>query len=151
MERTFETLRVTRQNALDAIEGLSKAQLFVIPNPHRNNIIWNLGHMVSAQQGLVYRLSGVEPRVSADFIKVFGKGSVPTSEFDGDMLKQVEDNFITSFDQMVEDYNEGVFKTYKPYSTSYGVALNSVEDAIRFLPVHEALHLGVIMSLKKLV
>jgi hypothetical protein len=50
-----------------------------------------------------------------------------------------------------EDYQHGVFKSYKEYPTSYGFELKSIDDAIIFNNVHESLHLGTIMALKKLV
>ena len=50
---------------------------------------------------------------------------------------------------MEEDYHKGVFKTYNEYTTSYNVTLNNIEKAIMFNNVHEGLHLGYIMALKK--
>ena len=54
-------------------------------------------------------------------------------------------------DKLEEDYNNGVFTSYKEYPTSTGFVLDSMDTAITFNNFHESLHLGVIMSIKKLV
>jgi hypothetical protein len=50
-----------------------------------------------------------------------------------------------------EDYEAGIFTEYSAYKTSTGFEIDSMEKAIIFNNFHESLHLGVIMSLKKLV
>jgi hypothetical protein len=50
-----------------------------------------------------------------------------------------------------EDFEAGIFKEYSAYKTSTGFVIDSMEKAIIFNNFHESLHLGVIMSLKKLV
>ena len=48
-----------------------------------------------------------------------------------------------------EDYEKGIFKEFKEYTTSLNVTLKNVEDAITFNVFHEGLHLGVVLSLQK--
>ena len=44
----------------------------------------------------------------------------------------------------------GIFLKFKPWDKRYGMKLNSIDDAINFIPFHEG-HIGYIMALKKLV
>jgi hypothetical protein len=50
-----------------------------------------------------------------------------------------------------EDYENGVFKEYNEYKTSTKVTLRNIEDALAFNLYHEGLHLGVILSLEKIL
>ena len=42
-------------------------------------------------------------------------------------------------------------KEYQQYITSQGFSLNNIEEAIQFSNFHEGIHLGIIMSLKKVL
>jgi predicted ribosome quality control (RQC) complex YloA/Tae2 family protein len=53
-------------------------------------------------------------------------------------------------DELIEDYYGKRFgKAFQPYETSYGLKLNTIEEAIRFNNVHEAMHLGYMMSQRR--
>lgn len=145
----FEVLKTTRNNCLKNIENLSDEQLLVIPQGHNNNILWNLGHIVSAQQGLCYGRAGLPMNISPDFIAFFRKGSAPSAWENSPSVKEVKELLISTADKLEQDYKAGLFQSYNEYPTSYGVTLKSIEDAIAFNNVHEGLHLGVIMALRK--
>jgi hypothetical protein len=151
MEREFEILKVTRQNMLNIVNSLSSEQLVKIPSGFKNNILWNVGHCVSASQGLCYGISGLPLMISDEFRNMFKKGSGPSEWTTSPDIENIKEILITSVDTLEEDYKKGVFKKYGEYPTSYGYTLKSIEDAISFNNVHEGLHLGVIMSLKKFV
>jgi hypothetical protein len=53
--------------------------------------------------------------------------------------------------EFAEDYNSEFFKNYEAYTTSVNVTLSNIEDAFSFSNFHEGIHLGVILSLRKLV
>ena len=53
--------------------------------------------------------------------------------------------------KLEEDYNAGIFKDYTSYTTSIGVTLNSVKEAIPFNLYHEGIHLGIILQLLKFI
>jgi uncharacterized damage-inducible protein DinB len=52
MIREIEIIKLPRQRILDEISHLSVEQLNKVPTGFNNNIIWNLGHMIAAQQGI---------------------------------------------------------------------------------------------------
>ena len=126
-------------------------QLNTIPKGFNNNLIWNLGHVIATQQLLTYGLSGLAPVVEADLIAAFRKGTRPegvVSQSDYDRFKEL---CFSMIDKTSADYSAGIFTEFKTYVSSYNVTLNSVEDAIMFNNVHEGLHLGTMMALKKLI
>jgi len=151
MKNNFNILRITRNNILNSIEELSLEQLNKIPNGFGNNIIWNVAHVLVTQQLLVYKLSGVSPRISDELIDKYKKGTIASSDVSQQEIEEIKNLFIQTVDWLEEDYTNDVFNNYTEYSTSYNITLNSTEDAILFNNVHEGLHFGYIMAMKKMV
>ena len=151
MKNHFDLLKVTRNNVLRHIENLSLESLNHIPQGFNNNIAWNLGHIVATQQLLCYGLSGNAMAMENDFINKYRKGSKPENDLNQSELDFIKNQIIILPEKLEDDYANGLFLNFKEYPTSYGAVLNSIEDAIVFNNMHEAMHLGVIISLKKLV
>ncbi|RYE23872.1 MAG: DinB family protein [Sphingobacteriales bacterium] len=151
METTFTTLGRLRHRTITLIEGLSIDQLNKIPQGFNNNITWNTAHLVAAMQRLCYKRSDVPLRVSETFFQRYKPESKPEHEVDERALNEIKELLISSINQLKEDYHAGIFKTYTPFTTRYGVDVANVDDAIRFLPFHEGLHMGYIQAMKKLV
>ena len=146
----FEITRQTRRNVLAVIDSLDFDQLIEIPKGLNNNILWNLGHVLVTQQALIYRLSGNQMKVEEKLIELFKKGAVPIA-YDKEILSIIKDQFLLLNDKAEEDYKAGLFDTFTEYPTSYGYTLHSIEEAIEFNAAHEALHLGYIMALRRMV
>jgi len=151
MTNQFKILKTSRIITLKAIESLTLEQLHTIPTGFKNNIVWNLAHLVVTQQLLLYKLSGLNCLISDDLIKNYTKGTAPTETMNEAEFEEVKELFLGLPDTLEEDYNAGIFKEYHTYNTSTGYVLDSIETAIPFNNFHEGLHLGVIMALKKLV
>jgi len=151
MKTQFDILRKVRELVEKVISGLTLEQLHTIPDGFKNNIAWNLAHIVVTQQLLHYRLTGKDCLVSDELIDLYRKGTVPTKVMTQEEFDEVLDLLNALPDTMEEDYNAGIFTEYKEYPTSTGFVLTSIDAAIAFNNMHESLHLGVIMSLKKLV
>ena len=151
MTKHFEIAIFSRVIIVQLIEGLSEAQLNKIPKGFKNNIAWNLGHILVSQQLLTYKLSGLKCNVSNDFIDRFTKGSTAKPDISMEKVNHIKNSLIDTINQTEKDYNSGKFKEYQEYTTSQGFLLNNIEEAIQFSNFHEGIHLGIIMSLKKVL
>lgn len=151
MNKEFEYLKNTRENIIKIIAPLTIDQLNTIPSGFRNNIAWNVGHLIVSQQNLLYSLSKVEPICPQEFIIKYKRGTFPENPiFESGKLELIQ--YLEQLpDKVRKDYDSGKFTTYIPFKTHYGTQLNSIEDAIIFNNIHEALHLGYIMAMVKLV
>lgn len=147
---SFEILRTTRQNVLRLLEALTPEQLNTIPTGFNNNLIWNAGHIIATQQLLCYGLSGSAFRVDPDWIEGYRKGSRPEESAGAAELARVMEWLTTTAEQLDADYQSGYFGNFKTYPTSYGMTLGSIEEAITFNNVHEGMHLGTMLTLRKL-
>ena len=151
MDKHFEYLKITRENCLRLAEGLTNEQLNKIPANFNNNIAWNLGHIVATQQLLCYALSGNETKLPTEFINKYRKGAKPEGNISDEEIQFIKTQMFDLIENTKEDLKKGTFKNYKTYTTSFNATLESIEDAIRFNNMHEAMHLGSIIALKKLV
>lgn len=151
MKRAIEIIKQPRQKILDEISHLSIEQLNKIPAGFNNNIIWNLGHMIAAQQGICYKRAALDVRVDEAFFNAYKPETKPEGFVDAEGVEEIKTMLFTTLDQLEADCDNGVITGYNSFVTRYNIALNSIDEAINFLPFHEGLHIGYIMSLKKLV
>ncbi len=151
MQKYIDNIRQVNNTFVRLLDGLSIDQMNKIPEGFNNNIIWNFAHLLSVQQSLFYSLSGLPPKVDTAFINTYKRGSKPermVSENEMAEIKQLFSNAISTFD---DDYKAGIFKEFTTYTTSFGVVLTNIDDAIQFSIAHDGLHYGYAMALKHLV
>lgn len=151
MNPKVDLIRKTRTKALDIISELSIAELNKIPTGFNNNIIWNLGHLIAAQEGIFYLRGKLEPNVDQEFINSFKNGSRPDREIHAEEIEKIRSLLFSSLHQFEADLEKNAFHNYPAWTTSMGIEINSIEDAINFLPFHEGLHLGYIMVYKRMI
>ena len=151
MTNEFDTLLASRKLTLDFVKDLSSTQLNHIPQGFKNNLIWNMGHLAVTQQLLWYSLSEKDMLISSKMVEKYQKGSKPQGIVDIEEIQKIKELLMTLPVKSIEDYKNGLFKTYKSYTTSFDVTLNSIEDGVKFNNFHEGLHVGTIMALRKLV
>lgn len=149
MKEQFELIRQTRTRFIDLVNGLSIEELNEIPSGMNNNIAWNFGHIVTAQQGLCNALSGVELDVPEELTAGFKKGTKPEGFISQETIDELKEYAVSCIDELEKGLGENVYVQYKPYTTSFGYTLNNIEDAVRFVMVHDALHLGYSMAIRR--
>lgn len=150
MEKLFNITLQNRKILYKFLNNTPREQLLHIPDGFRNNIWWNIAHVVVTQQLLVYKLSGLPMRISDELIDKFKKGTVPDGTATEEEIAVVKGFLFSTIEWTQEDYEKGLFKNYTEYMTSVNIGLDSVEDAIAFNVYHEGLHLGAILALLKL-
>lgn len=151
MKTQFEILSASRVQVEKVINDLSLEQLHTIPKGFKNNIAWNVAHIVVTQQLLHYKLSSVNCLVPDELINNYRKGTQPSTPFSEEEFDEVKDLLLGLPETFMEDYEAGIFENFESYTTSSGFVLDSLETAIAFNNFHEGMHLGIIMALKKLV
>ncbi|OAV43223.1 DinB family protein [Lewinella sp. 4G2] len=147
----FDILLATRKNLIKICKDLTDEQLNRIPPGFNNNIIWNLGHVIATMEGLTYGLSGLPSPSGKEFIQRYRKGTKPEVSVGKEEIEEIFSSLITSVRRLREDWDGLDFSNFREYPTSYGITLRDVEDALTFNSVHEAMHLGTVIALNKLV
>lgn len=151
MDKLFETSIFTRKSLLKVMETRSYEELVKIPHSFRNSIFWNIAHLLVTQQLLCYRLSGLDLTIDEEMVNKYGKGAIATAKVSIEDIDYVRANLLISMDRLKEDYENGKFKSYKPYMTSTNIELCDIEDALTFSNFHDGIHLGVVLSIMKIV
>lgn len=149
MKNLFDITLKNRQILYRILDKTSKEDLLIIPEGFRNNIWWNIAHVVVTEQRLVYKMCGLPMNVPDELINKFKKGTAPDGTATDDEIELVKSLLIPTIEKTHSDYNKEIFKNFEEYTTSANVTLRNVEDAIAFNVFHEGLHLGTILSLRK--
>ena len=149
MEKQFEILRNTRKFLLSLVDDLTLEQLNEIPPGFNNNVIWNLGHIVAAQAGVCYVRGGLPLPIDEQLFLAYKPDSKPSSTASEEQVQTIKELLFSTLDQLEEDYKNGAFANYKPWTNRYGVEHKTIEDTFAFLPFHDGLHLGYIMAQKR--
>ena len=151
VEFSVALIEKTRQHMLKAVEGLSSEQLLRIPAGFRNNLLWNLGHVIATMQVLCYEKCGMPWRVPVYFLAPFRKGTSPADWTGTVDLEDIENWLLESVKTLREDLHQNAFVSYEPYETSAGIRLTCISDALAYDAWHESQHLGVMTAMRNLV
>ncbi|UZO82044.1 DinB family protein [Aquimarina sp. ERC-38] len=149
MQHPLEITRTSRRFLQNFLENHSLEELNKVPPGFKNNIIWNIAHVVVTQQVLMYKLSGLPLQVSDDMEATYQKGTKTERPATQEEVSLIKELLFTTIDQTENDLNNGVFKNFNEYPTSTGFDLKSIEDALHFNNFHEGLHIGYILALRK--
>lgn len=151
MHKTFDVTRTSRKVLSQFIENFSLEQLNAIPEGFNNNLIWNIAHIVVTQQRLVYKFSGLPLTISDEIFEKYKGGTKPNGAVSQAEVEEIRSLLFETIDQTEADFNNAIFNNYQEYTTSIGLTIASIEEAISFNNYHEALHTGVMMSIRKFI
>jgi len=151
MNKQIDNIRKTRLILLELISDLSQEQLNKIPAGFNNNIIWNLGHLIAAQEGILYLRGGLALTLDQKFYDSFKNGSRPDHEFSSDEIISIKKLLISSLEQVENDLKMNIFNNYQGWKTRFNVEISTIGEALNFIPFHEGLHIGCIMAYKKMI
>lgn len=151
METTFDINETSRNVLLNFLNELTLKQLNTIPEGFKNNIIWNIGHIIVVQQLLVYNLSRLPMMVSDELIAKYRKGSSPNGDVTQNEVDELKGLLFSTLEKTKEDFQKEIFKTFNEFTTMTGFKVTSAKSAMEFNNFHEGLHIGIIMQLRKFV
>ncbi|MGE7663596.1 DinB family protein [Peribacillus sp. NPDC097197] len=140
-------LKVTRSSLLSEIKGLSPEFMDVQPSGFNNTIHWHLGHVLSAAEKFLLD-SPNGSNLPDNYGQLFGYGSkpadwpedVPSTETLKLQLEEQLDRLLAIPEEKYADKVETPFK-----------GMETVEDFISFIVLHETNHIGQIHAMKLLV
>lgn len=151
MQESFKITQTSRKILASFLEQYTVEQLHKIPDGFSNNLIWNIGHVIVTEQLLVYKLSGLPMMVTDEMVEKYRKGTKPSEEITENEVKLLQELLFATINQTQKDFENDVFKNYQEYPTSTGFVLQNVKDAIAFNNLHEGIHLGIILGLRKFI
>ncbi|WP_194851792.1 DinB family protein [Nonlabens antarcticus] len=149
MDIRFEHNLRTREFFIELINDLSVEELNQIPVGFSNNIIWNIVHCMVTQQGLTYGLSDLDLLIPKETVLQFKHGTQPEQDVNREEIENFKKQLKPLLEDTIRDYRAEKFEGFKEYTTSTGYALKNIDDAINLVNIHEGIHLGYAMALKR--
>ena len=151
MHYAFDITRKSRTTLDQFFENYSSEQLNKVPAGFNNNLIWNIAHITVVQQLLIYNLSDLPMMLPDEMIAKYRRGTKPEADVSHPELNEIRSLLFSPIDKTEQDYKSGLFKNYREFTTMTGFTLRSADDAIAFNYYHEAMHLGMMMGIRKFV
>lgn len=147
----IKQLKFVRQLNINLAKSVNEAEALQIIEGHNNHILWNLGHLYVVLEKFTFGWLGEEANRLDELTPYFGNGSNP-KDWDEkvpnlkEMIELLENQLVRIETELSERTKE-VYK--KPYVTSSGFQLDSVEELMSFSLYHEGMHLGIMKSIKQ--
>ena len=135
----------TRASIVQTLEGVSPEAFDIVPEGFNNNIRWQLGHILVTAELFLFK--GQE-KLPASYRELFGPGSKPANWPDdvpsaatlldqlNEQLASIQKVDVTTFDTKLE----------KPF-----IGNKTVGELASMGASHEAMHVGQIQALKRIV
>ncbi len=149
VEFSFYALEKTRENAVKVIESLSLETINTQFPGFNNTAGWNFCHALVTTKLLTSGISGLDTGLSVQELAKFRKGSAGTLPLTQEELTHFIQMANYSLADLRKLYESNSFGNFQAYETSFGVTLNSIEEALHFVGIHEALHLGYMMAIRR--
>ena len=132
MNQNIDTIKKTRHYLLQLLKDATLDQLNEVPPSFNNNIIWNLAHVIAAQQGMCYVRAGQKTYVDEAFFLRYKPDTRPQGFKSSEEVEEIKSLLFSSLDQFEEDYKAGLFVNYNTWTNRYGTTLASIDDALQF-------------------
>jgi hypothetical protein len=150
----LKQLRFVRENTIGCVAELSEEASLFIPEGFNNNLKWNLGHIYVVQEKFAFYFIKEKMLIPNNFIELFNTGTKPadwgeqvlptTSELI-QLLKNQSDRIEQTLEFRMKENIE------KPFTTSTGLTLLTVEELLSFCLYHEGMHFATIKSYKRII
>ena len=151
MDSVFKTWKTSRSIYLDFFDNYTLEQLNKVPDGFSNNLIWNIGHIIVAQQSLLYKTSNLPMYISEDLFNLYKPGTKPTGVTSQSEINELKALLISLIEKTEADFYNGRFVIFNERMTGTGFHLASLSDAFEFNNYHEGLHLGYMMNIRKFI
>ena len=151
MESVLKAWKTSRKIYLEVFDKYSLDQMNIVPDKFSNNIIWNIGHIVAAQQSLVYKTSNLPINIPEDFFDRYKPGTKPMRTISLNEADEIKSLLISMINQTETDLANGKFVSFTERNTITGFHLGNLKDALVFNNYHEGLHMGCIKSIGRIV
>ena len=147
-----QTLGV-RQMIAKVLKSIPTEQSDVIPPTWKNNARWHAGHLLVTPALLSHGLLREPLGVPEEYKAWFAKDSSPANWTSPEALPSyadLVDELVPLSGRLFESIRDRADHPYlEPYTTSVGVVLKSPADAMNFSLMHDGIHLGMLLALRR--
>lgn len=144
----FSQIKLNRSRTLEIVANLSVEQVKGIPNGFNNNILWHVGHILTIQERLAFRLIQDTLELSESLMDLFLNGTKPADwqTAPPDML-----TLLPLLEEQPSRIKRRLQGRLDEQITIPFRDMSRLKEVLIFSIGHEALHTGYIMAMKKIV
>ncbi|SEQ51463.1 DinB family protein [Piscibacillus halophilus] len=119
-----------------------------IPEPFKNNIRWNAGHLLVGFDDVVASALGTERQLSEKYHMMFPRGSSPADwKEEPPAMEEIKEKLRRQPEEL-EELIKGKLDT--PLKKEF-MGMNTLGEAIQFLSAHDALHLSTMNAMRRIL
>jgi len=153
-EGIFEQYDFCRESSIELLDSIaSEEQADVIPNGHRNSLRWNLGHILVAQEGVMYYFGMNQPGdISKKIREAFEPGTSPEDWSTSPLtLNEIRELLLEQQERMRRTFYGRLGEPAANVFEFKDKKLKIIGDLFIFTIWHEGLHQGVIKGMKRAI
>lgn len=144
----FNQFEMARSWTLEVAERVEQDKAEIVPEGFRNNILWQIGHVLLAAENFLFSLRTGEHHLPEHYSALFGTGTKP-ADWQGEIPSKEElvDQLRKQLERVREidaDQLEGKLK-----EPMFG--FTTIVECTNFIVLHEALHVGKMEEMERVV
>src|SRR5476651_1114831 len=112
MTKATDIIKQPRIKILEVLKEFSLEQLNEVPTGFNNNILWNLGHMVAAQQGICYSRMALPRIIDDEFFMAYKHDTKPEKFIDAAEFEKIKELMFSTLDKLDVDLQNNIFANY---------------------------------------
>lgn len=147
MNQYLEKLQQNRNAILEMTNALSVEQFNFIPEGYHNNIIWNLGHMITVSENLLSKNSDFVLPVHKFDITLFGKNKKPERPVSSEEISLIKEALLQTVRLFEQSAHIDDSRTMEIGGGSQKITVG----VLQFLLFHDGMHINTIEKLLQLV
>jgi uncharacterized damage-inducible protein DinB len=145
-EDLFLQLDMVRQRTFQQLEGITEETADITPHGYRNTMRWNLGHILTVQENLCFKLAGHPFELPETYPDFFASGTKPADwQTEPPSLETLKAQLTEQSLRIKQKLSERLDE--KPPAPFRGI--DTVGGMITFSLYHEGLHTGYMMAMRK--
>ncbi len=138
---------------LTMINHFNEEIINIVPEGHNNNIVWNVGHILVAQDYLLYGREMAAEIVKPGYVEMFNQGTKP-ADWNGEVpsLATLATELKEQMSRIEKDFGHRWDEPLpKPFVLRPGTEMSTYGEVMMFTLYHEGWHVGYIQSLKRAI
>lgn len=142
-------MRFVQENTISCVSEINDESSLFIPEGFNNNIKCNLGHIYVVQEKFAFNIFNERTTMQKNIFDLFSTGTKPTDW--GEKVLPTISELIHLLEKQVDRIEQTLeFRlkevVEKPFTTSTGLTLSTVEELLSFCLYHEGMHFATIKS-----
>lgn len=144
----FGALDKYRNRLLQSVEGCPENKRNVVPEGFNNSIHWQIGHVLSVTNRIVFNLSEQTSALPTSYLSFFGNGTKPA---DWQEEPPAWDVIIAQLKEQPSHIREFLREKLEVPVKENFLNAETIEELITSSVMHEANHLGTISAMLKVL